>query len=252
MSVKLMEEDISPRGSNINRWSDIEELLREILGLRRPPVAVSFPERPPEGVSRFSGGVPSSCTFWRLAAEGRTFYTTPDDHYNCPVGAYTLNIPLPAERVAELDQTLGLMTGIGYLRMEEVPGIPLLPTSPKVIVFAPLGGTPQDPDVVLLSCLPDKLMLFQEAAIRARVSTAAPLLGRPTCMAIPATLAGGIALSTGCIGNRVYTDLANGELYAFVAGRDLPRLAASLTAIRVANVKLAAYHQERRRQLADP
>lgn len=233
----------------MNRWSDFETQLRETLILRRPPVAISFPERPPEGVSRFSGGVPSSCSFWRLAAEGEVFYTEPGDHYNCPIGAYTQNISLPAERAAELDQVLALMTGIDYLRMEEVPGIPRLPKTPNVIVFAPLGRTPLDPDVVLLGCRPDKLMLFQEAAASAGVPAASPLLGRPTCMAIPVTLPGGVALSAGCIGNRVYTDLPDGELYAFVAGRDLPRIAATLTSIRVANVKLAAYHQERRRSL---
>jgi len=236
----------------MNRWSEIERRLREILSLGRPPVAVSFPEIPPEGVAPFSGNAPSTCTFWRLAGDGRVFYTTPADHYNCPIGAYTQNIALPAGRAAEFDRTLGLMVDVGYMRMEEVPGILRLPAAPKVIVFAPLGRTPVDPDVVLLGCRPDKLMLLQEAALRAQVRFAAPLLGRPSCMAIPATLPGGITFSTGCIGNRVYTDLPEGEMYAFVAGAELPRIAETLTAIRVANVKLAAYHQERRREMASP
>jgi hypothetical protein len=35
----------------------------------------------------------------------------------------------------------------------------------------------------------------------------APLLPRPTCMALPAALAQGVVASSGCIGNRVYTEL---------------------------------------------
>lgn len=52
------------------------------------------------------------------------------------------NIPLPPERAEELTQTLGFMTGIGYVRMEEVPKIPRLPRTPGAIVYAPLGDTP--------------------------------------------------------------------------------------------------------------
>ena len=43
------------------------------------------------------------------------------------------------------------MTGIGYVRMEEVPGIPRLPKTPGAVIYAPLGDTPVDPDVVLVS-----------------------------------------------------------------------------------------------------
>ena len=105
-------------------YARVERLLIEALGLDRPPVAVTFLASVPEGVSPFTGSLPSSCSFWKLAAEGRTFYTAPEHHFNCPVGAYTHNIPLPPARASELTQTLSLMADIGYIRMEEVPGIP--------------------------------------------------------------------------------------------------------------------------------
>ncbi len=72
-------------------------------------------------MEKFSGTVPSGCTFWRLAASGNGFYTVPADHLNCPIGSYTHAIDRPAGREAELEQALTLMTGIGYVRMEEVP-----------------------------------------------------------------------------------------------------------------------------------
>ncbi len=61
-------------------YRGIEQRLSEALGLKRRPVAVTFREAPPAGVAKFSGTEPSGCSFWRVAAQGRTFYTVPSDH----------------------------------------------------------------------------------------------------------------------------------------------------------------------------
>ncbi|MGH7353759.1 MAG: DUF169 domain-containing protein [Candidatus Rokuibacteriota bacterium] len=157
---------------------DLEQRLAETLDLRRRPVAVVFRPSPPAGVPKFDGTQPSGCSFWRLAMDGRTFYTVAADHYNCPLGSDTHTIALPPERAPELEQTLSLMASSGYIRMEEVPGIPRLPQAPGVVVYAPLGDTPVDPDVVLVVVRPGRVMLLQEAAIRAGVGAEASLLGR--------------------------------------------------------------------------
>jgi uncharacterized protein (DUF169 family) len=181
---------------------------------------------------------------------GRVFYTTPEDHHNCPIGSYTHNIPLPPQRANELEQTLSLMASIDYIRMEEVAGIPRLPRTPGAIVYAPLGETPVDPDVVLFAGRPGRVMLLQEAALRAGVGAGVPLLARPTCMALPAALAQGAVASTACIGNRVYTDVGEDELWVVMPGRDLARVADELRPIADANIKLSDYHRDRRRTLA--
>jgi uncharacterized protein (DUF169 family) len=129
--------------------------------------------------------------------------------------------------------------------MEEVPAIPRLATTPAVTIYAPLGATPVDPDAVLIAGTPAKLMLLHEAATRAE-KTPLPLLGRPTCMAIPAALTAGVASSLGCVGNRVYTGVSDHEFYSVIAGRDLESVMAQLDTIVSANAQLAAYHTERR------
>ena len=229
-------------------YGSIERQLSEGLGLERRPVAVAFLKAPPAGVEKFEGVMPSGCSFWRLAADGRTFYTVAADHYNCPIGSYTHNIALPPDRAAELEQTLSLMGSLGYVKMEEVPAIPRLSEPPAAVVYAPLGDTPVDPDVVIFSGRPSRLMLLGEAALRAGVSANAPLLPRPTCMALPAAMAQGVVTSSGCIGNRVYTDLGEDELYAVVPGRDLARVMDELQTI--ANAQLAEYHRGKRQALA--
>jgi uncharacterized protein (DUF169 family) len=234
----------------VTDYGQLEQKLSSDLGLTRRPVAVAFRDAPPAGVPQFKGSVPSGCAFWRLAAEGGTFYTVPSDHYNCPIGAYTHNIPLPPARATELQDTLGLMVSIGYVSMAEVPGIPVLPKSPAAVVYAPLGETPVDPDVVLFSGPAARVMLLQEAAISAGIASTLNTLGRPTCMVLPAALASGMVASTGCVGNRVYTALAEGDLYAAVPGADLARLADATATISSANAKLQQYHQARSLELS--
>ena len=231
-------------------YTTLERQLSEQLRLERRPIALAFRESAPPGVSPFVGAQPSTCSFWRLAAQGRVFYTLASDHYNCPIGSYTHNIPLPVDRVRDLEQVLNLLTTIRYVRMEEVPNIPRLPTTPGVIIYAPLGETPVDPDVVLFSGCPARMMLLQETALRAGIVPQVNALPRPTCMAIPAALTMGMVVSSACIGNRVYTGLDDGEMYIAVRGTDVTRIAAEAETIAEANMALLQYHSDRRQSLA--
>ncbi|HUI79562.1 MAG TPA: DUF169 domain-containing protein [Bryobacteraceae bacterium] len=226
----------------------IEQRIATLLETKRRPVAVAFLEEPPAGVARFEGSQPSSCSFWRLAGAGRTFYTVPTDHFNCPVGSYAHNTLTP-ERMPELEQVLGLMSGIGYIRMEEIPGVFQLPAAPRVVLYAPLGDTPVAPSVVLAAGRPGRVMMLAEAANRAGAMSKLPLLGRPTCMALPAALANGAVTSSGCIGNRIYTEIGDDELYVVLRGTDLEKIAGEIDTIYTANQTLTEYHRERRQNL---
>ncbi|HEY1339707.1 MAG TPA: DUF169 domain-containing protein [Bryobacteraceae bacterium] len=229
-------------------YREIENKLMALVGGARRPVAVLFADAPPAGLEKFRGSQPSSCSFWRLAAAGRAFYTVAGDHQNCPVGGYTHNSLAP-ERLPELEQVLALMSDIGYVRMEEIPGVFHLPRTPEVVVYAPLAETPAEPSAVLVVGKPGRIMMLSEAATRAGAMSNLPLLGRPTCMAIPAAMATGAVASAGCIGNRVYTEIGEDELYVVLRGSDLERIARELDTIQSANNTLSQYHQDRRRTL---
>ena len=228
----------------------IERAIAQAFEPARRPIAVSFRDAAPAGIAKFAGIVPSGCSFWRIAAEGRTFYTVPSDHYNCAVGSHTHNIDLPKERAAELEQTISFMTQVRYIRLEEVAGFARLPKTPGIVVYAPLGDTPVDPDVVLFIGRPARISLLMEAATRAGIGAKAPFLGRPTCSALAAALTHGAVVSSACIGNRVYTDLGEDELYAAVRGSDVARLADEAQTIAAANLQLSDYHRARRKELA--
>lgn len=237
----------------MNSFWNGRELEREIAAATkagRRAVAVTFLDAAPANVPRFDGTEPSGCSFWRLAAEGRTFYTVPENHFNCAVGAYTHNIALSAEREKETEQTLKMMFDLGYVKPEEVPQIPRLAKPPKAVLYAPLGDAPAEPDVVLFAVKPVAAMLLQEAVSRAGVGSGAPALGRPTCMALPASLQHGAITSLGCIGNRVYTGLGEDEMYVVLRGKDVRAVVEALKTIANANVALKDYANGRREQLA--
>jgi uncharacterized protein (DUF169 family) len=230
-------------------YAAIEKKIQQVLGGTRRPIAIAFVDSPPADVARFEGSEPSSCSFWRLAAAGRTFYTVPSDHQNCPIGGYTHNLLEPA-RMPELQQVLTLMSDIGYLRMEEVGGVFHLDQGAKFVVYSPLADAPVAPSVVIASGKPASVMLLVEAAGRAGEMSNLPLLGRPTCMAIPAAMANGAVASSGCIGNRVYTDVPEDEFYVTLRGETLERVADEIDSIVSANQTLTAYHRERRSVLS--
>jgi uncharacterized protein (DUF169 family) len=236
--------------NDASNWKEIEQRISAAVKLPRRPVAVSFLDSVPSNIEKFSGTEPSGCSYWRLAAEGRVFYTVPENHFNCAVGAYTHNIALSPEREKETQQTLKMMFELNYVKAEEVAMIPRLAKPPVAITYAPLGDSPAAPDVVLFSCKPATAMLLNEAANRAGVANGAPALGRPTCMALPASLQHGAILSLGCIGNRVYTGLGEDEMYIVFRGRDLANVADALGAIISANAALSQYAADRRQQLA--
>ena len=69
----------------MSTYQQLESKLAANLGLTRRPVAISITPERPANIAPFEGTVPSGCSFWRLASEGRTFATVQKDHYNCPI-----------------------------------------------------------------------------------------------------------------------------------------------------------------------
>src|SRR5262245_43441462 len=194
--------------------------LGELLGLRAAAVALTFQPEPPANLQRIAASGPSGCTYWKRAAEGQSFYTEAADHFNCPIGAYTHGVDLPPAQQQELQGVVETMTGLGYLREAEVPQIPRRESAFGVAFYAPLAEAAGEPDVVLVRGNAKQTMLLEEAAQAAGASSGAGLMGRPTCAALPVAMQSERAVaSLGCIGNRVYTELADDELYYVVPGK---------------------------------
>ncbi len=178
---------------------------------------------------------------------GEAFYTEPADHYHCAVGAHTHGMALPAELGPQLMDTVGFMVSSGYLRMDEVPGIPVLPATPNYVSYAPAGSATFPPDVVLFAAPPASMMLLYEAAVRAGAGQAlTQTLGRPGCAVLPLTAnTGAASLSFGCRGNRTFTGLADTDLYFALPGKHWPAFQQALADIVAADERMTAHYRQR-------
>jgi uncharacterized protein (DUF169 family) len=221
--------------------------LKDLLELTWPPISITFRKETPSGIPRIAESAPSGCTYWRLAAEGQVFYTDASDHFGCPIGSYTHGVNLPPAQGKELEGMIETMVGLSYLKMEEVPSIPRREEPFGVAIYAPLANTPFEPDVVIIRGNAKQMMLLSEAINAAGLGNSNGIMGRPTCAMIPAVLkTQQAAMSLGCIGNRVYNELGDGELYAAIAVPSFAHVLDKLVSIKQSNSRLEQFHIARR------
>ncbi len=222
-------------------------LLQSLLGAKLPAIGVSFTSEAPAGVAILGDSQPASCSYWKLAAEGAVFSTSAAQHQGCPIGAHTHGVTAAPAKAGDLMSMVGTMVQLGYIRMEEVPQIPhRAPGSFQHAVYGPLSKLPIAPELVLVRGTPSQLMLVAEAAQMAGLTAALPTMGRPTCAALPlASQSGKLAMSLGCVGNRVYTGMPDDEAYVAIPGASLAPLLQWLSGVVKANAALLEFHQAR-------
>jgi uncharacterized protein (DUF169 family) len=230
--------------SNYRKMADD---LMHFLDLSLPPIAISFNDRIPAGVTSFDGVVPAGCVFWQLAAT-RTFVTTTKDHELCSIGVYTHHMAQPSpSHQAELKQALEAMSGLDYVREEEVAAIPVVQREVKHVIYGPLADCPLDPEVVLLFAHARQGQILSDAAGRIDKGVP-PAMGRPACAVVPQVLNRGCAaMSLGCCGSRAYLDALSDSvaMWAFPGGK-LDQYCEQIAVLARANKTLTAFHARRR------
>ena len=229
-----------------DRQQQAEQLIAS-LELSLPPIAIAFRDAVPDGVPEFDGSVPAGCVFWQEAAK-RTFTTSARHHALCSIGIHTLNLSqAPASQPEELRTTLEAMTGLDYVREEEVAAIPVVRREVKHALYGPLADFPADPEVVLLFADARQGLVLSEAVGRVDGGVP-PAMGRPACAVVPQTLNHGLAtMSLGCCGARAYLDALSDDtaLWALPGGR-LDQYCDQIVAFANANRTLAMFHERRR------
>lgn len=228
-------------------WKALADHLTKELDLDLPPVQLSYLDEPPRGVAEHPGGVPSVCTFF---AEGkdRTFYAGTRAHESCEVGAFVMGIPPQGELGQRLMATIGEMTKGGYIHPGEEAKIPHNANAPKYVAYGPLGSLPMPPTSVLMFAKPHSAMYALEAA-----HFQAPLNGRPMCAIVPTLQAGApVAVSMGCIGSRIYTQMGEDRMVVGVRGDHVEKFVEELKRIRQANAAVAREDTQRRAKAQHP
>lgn len=215
----------------------IAEQLTHDLGLDRPPVQISYLEAPPVGVPEHPGGVPSVCTFFAFGTRS-AFYAGLPKHEDCEIGAFVLGIPPQGPVGERLMASIGEMQKQGYLNRGEEARVPHNPTPPRFVAYGPLGTLPVLPTGVLLFANVRGAMLAAEAAGAGEGADAwpVPVHGRPMCAIVPILNQGApVAVSLGCTGSRIYTDLGIDRMIVGVRGDRLAQFTEKLGRVVRAN-----------------
>lgn len=229
-----------------NIYPKMAETLSRCLDLRQPPIAISFSEYFPEGLSGHAGRVSAGCRFWENAATA-AFATTAADHSLCAIGVYTHNLQPSPKQQTDLQDTLKVLGDLGYVRQEDLASIPVLTSRPKYVVYAPLAETPLPPEVVMLFVNASQSLLLTEATQQVE-NDAPPAMGRPACAVVPQVMnTGRAALSLGCCGARAYLDvLTDGVALFAIPGAKLAAYTERIKILANANATLSKFHQIRR------
>ena len=220
----------------------------EQLQLKQPPIGLAFVEDVPAGVQHSTTGVPSACTFWRLAEQG-VFYATAGDHKQCPIGMMTMGFTMPETDQQRAQALVGTMASVQYFSPAEVSALPTVKKPHQSIVYGRLDQFPIEADVILCIIDTQQAMLVAEA-----MGTMAWLqgggqaaFGRPTCAVIPRTMqTGQVSMSLGCVGARTYTGLTPSELVLTIPAGEFAGLVERLQTTVAANAALAPFHQQQK------
>ncbi len=228
-------------------YQEISASLTQSLALAQPPVAISFADSVPAGVSLFSGSVPAGCRFWQEAAS-ETFATSAAHHNLCAIGVHTHNFEPSDAQQTDLMDALGVFKQLGYVRDEDIPGIPVLASRRNYAIYSPLAKAPVAPDLVLLVVDASQTLILSEATSQIENQNA-PAMGRPACALVPQVVnSGGAALSLGCCGARAYLDnLDRGTALFAIPGGKLESYARHIESLSRANSVLSQFHLIRRR-----
>lgn len=235
----------------MNDYHRFADELTTALDLAFPPIAISFCDVVPAAVPAYSGVAPAGCAFWQEAATG-TFVTATRDHELCAIGVHTHNLAEPSAAYAtELGEVLQAMTGLDYVRQEEVAALPVLRRQVRHVVYGPLADTPVDPDVVLLFADAQQGLILSEATARVDGGTP-PAMGRPACAVVPQVFNHGTAaVSLGCCGARAYLDALSDNIALWaLPGNKLAQYCEQIGVLARANTTLTAFHQRRKADIA--
>ena len=193
------------------KYADVSTKFKEILGLRWSPVAVKLVKRG----EAIPTGIPEPdlnlryCQSIMEAKKGRALLL-PAKKHACPVGASSLGLmeAPPKVKSGELHYKLGSFASIDAAKNMIAQRPELEAGSIAATLVAPLEATPMDPDVVVVTGLPEQLYWILAASIfttggRISISTSS---FQATC--VDATLipymTGKVNLSLGCYGCRKY------------------------------------------------
>jgi uncharacterized protein (DUF169 family) len=238
-----------------DNWKKLAFEIRNLLNLQSLPIAITFSDVAPQGISPYegvmpeptldgrTGKVPAGCVFWIKSME-QTFTTASQDHGNCSVGSFTHGLKKIDEIKGNSD--VSTLLECGWVTEEMFSQIPAIKERSDFITYGPLDKTNIDPDIVLIFINGIQAMILSDAIPNLRVE------GKPQCHIIAlAKEQKEIAMSLGCMLSRVRTGIPATEMTCAIPADRLEEVVLSLEKIRPADTVVAAYASEDSRRFGN-
>ena len=200
------------------------ERLVTKLKLETVPVAVQFSTEPPEDVPKLDSGT-KACSMLDIARlEGKTFYTTQDNH-SCKNGSFYLGLEKPFKSLQTGDWFAGKYPDKGrsmypspvVARRSNDHYITIEQDTVSVISYAPLDKCPFDPQlggiIVALMCTPKQALYLTRSATYHIGGAVQGITGPTTCSMIMAApfVREEMFTTHGCYGGRLFTKIKTEE-----------------------------------------
>jgi len=232
-------------------YQDLVKRFTTLLQLQHTPVGMSFVEDVPQSIEHTATRVPSACTFWRLAEQG-VFYSTAEDHQECPIGMMTMGFAMPESAQQRAQALVETMASVHYFSPSEVSALPVVKKPHQHVIYGRLDQLPIAADMVLCILDTQQAMLIAEALGQVSwLQGGQSAFGRPTCGMIPRTLqTGETSMSFGCVGARTYVGLTPSEVVLTMPGQRFAEMVEQLQTIVAANEALAPFHQQQKASFA--
>lgn len=219
-----------------SEYTDMAESLKEILGLRKSPVAIKLlkiDEELPIDISPLDFPV-RHCVSINMAAHGAVFYL-PMEKHACAAAKAALGMAELPEKVK--NGTVPYMHGLAATQeaaariMAEIPK--LLVGTMKGTILAPLEMASFDPDVIVLTVIPKQAMwianayLFDSGSPRIMANFAGMQASCADATGMPYAT-NNVNFSVGCYGCRSAGKLADDEMYVGIPYRQLKMVVENL------------------------
>ena len=218
--------------SSLEEFKKLGTRLASALELSKPIIAITF-KPDVSKLRRSTDVVESSCVFWTLARNS-AFYTTPDQHLHCSVGAVTHGYRLAKDSVpgCGLDD-INLLANVGWIGNNDILGLPSLPLeTQRNIGYAPLVQAAFVPDVILMWCSSQQAALIKEAAPDSKVTV------KPTCQGLPLANEGDVVIGLGCTASRTRSGYSDSEIVVTLNARRLNDFVEYIERIASADAKV--------------
>lgn len=223
-------------------YADAAEALTTLLKLSGSPVALRFAtkkEEIPAGMEKLDKTIRHCAMVGLARKEGKIFYSTAENH-ECNGGAWSLGLKEITETLKNGDFyfKLGKFESSAACKrtIERVPHLDRLET--YATMYAPLGKSPFDPQVVIIVANPwAMLKLTQSVLFRLGGRIEAEFAGIQSVCADACAqtyLNGKVNFSLGCDGSRKFSGIEDGEMVMGIPAEILPELIEALKVVAAA------------------